>query len=213
MHRHLQSRRQIYATAGVCTHAHAFLSEGYIDGQTIECPLHQGLFHIPTGTPLSPPVTERLKTYETKVADGYVHILVQGGDYSRAALEKVVTGFSNKAMRKQEAYSGARDLVFTRTAVGAGSDHEKIVGEQRRPVRQRRELCHATCCNSVGIVGQLTRNLVIDDVVVGVVGAGSSEEVLWVEGSGGSKRLHYRILEHECIGRMVEIRDNVAVGH
>ncbi|WP_210211668.1 MULTISPECIES: non-heme iron oxygenase ferredoxin subunit [unclassified Mesorhizobium] len=71
---------RFYATAGVCTHAHAFLSEGYIDGQTIECPLHQGLFHIPTGMPLSPPVTERLKTYETKVADGYVHILVGGGD-------------------------------------------------------------------------------------------------------------------------------------
>jgi nitrite reductase/ring-hydroxylating ferredoxin subunit len=71
---------RFYATAGVCTHAHAFLSEGYIDGQTIECPLHQGLFHIPTGMPLSPPVTERLKTYETRVADGHVHIRVEGGD-------------------------------------------------------------------------------------------------------------------------------------
>ena len=67
---------KFYATSGICTHAHAFLSEGYIDGQTVECPLHQGLFHIPTGAPLSPPVTERLKTYETRVADGYVHVLV-----------------------------------------------------------------------------------------------------------------------------------------
>lgn len=69
-----------YATAGICTHAHAFLSEGYIDGRTIECPLHQGLFDIPTGAPLSPPVTERLKTFETKVSDGYVHILVNGAE-------------------------------------------------------------------------------------------------------------------------------------
>lgn len=67
---------KFYATSGICTHAHAFLSEGYIDGQTIECPLHQGLFHIPTGMPLSPPVTERLKTYETKVEGGYIHIRV-----------------------------------------------------------------------------------------------------------------------------------------
>lgn len=69
---------RFYATAGVCTHAHAFLSEGYIDGQTIECPLHQGLFHIPTGTPLSPPVTEPLKTYETKVEQGVVYVRVSG---------------------------------------------------------------------------------------------------------------------------------------
>jgi len=70
---------KFYATSGICTHAHAFLSEGYIDGQTVECPLHQGLFHIPTGTPLSPPVTERLKTYETKLDGGFVHVLVDGG--------------------------------------------------------------------------------------------------------------------------------------
>lgn len=68
---------KFYATSGICTHAHAFLSEGYIDGQTVECPLHQGLFHIPTGNPLSPPVTERLKTYETKLDGGYVHVLVE----------------------------------------------------------------------------------------------------------------------------------------
>jgi nitrite reductase/ring-hydroxylating ferredoxin subunit len=67
---------QFYATSGICTHAHAFLSEGYIDGRTVECPLHQGLFDIPTGAPLSPPVTERLKTYETKVEGGFVHVLV-----------------------------------------------------------------------------------------------------------------------------------------
>jgi nitrite reductase/ring-hydroxylating ferredoxin subunit len=67
---------KFYATSGICTHAHAFLSKGYVDGQTVECPLHQGLFRIPTGAPLSPPVTERLKTYESRVADGYVHVLV-----------------------------------------------------------------------------------------------------------------------------------------
>jgi len=70
---------RFYATAGICTHAHAFLSEGYINGQTIECPLHQGLFHIPTGKPLSPPVTEALKTYQTKIEQGTVYVLVDGG--------------------------------------------------------------------------------------------------------------------------------------
>ncbi len=65
-----------YATSDICTHAHAHLSEGYIDGETVECPLHQGLFHIPTGRPMSPPVTEPLATYRTKVEDGRVFVEV-----------------------------------------------------------------------------------------------------------------------------------------
>ncbi|MDB5550466.1 MAG: Rieske (2Fe-2S) domain protein MocE subfamily [Rhizobium sp.] len=65
-----------YATAGICTHEHAFMSEGYIDGGTIECPLHQGLFNIRTGAALSPPVTKNLKTFKTKVENGQVYVLV-----------------------------------------------------------------------------------------------------------------------------------------
>ncbi|UVC08536.1 non-heme iron oxygenase ferredoxin subunit [Rhizobium sp. TH2] len=66
-----------FATAGICTHEHAFMSEGYIDGETIECPLHQGLFNIRTGAALSPPVTKNLKTFKTKVENGQVYVLVE----------------------------------------------------------------------------------------------------------------------------------------
>src|SRR5262245_65458545 len=45
-----------YATDDRCTHARASLSEGFIEGDVIECPLHGGRFHIPTGEPLAPPV-------------------------------------------------------------------------------------------------------------------------------------------------------------
>jgi len=65
---------KLYATADICTHAHAHLSDGYVDGETVECPLHQGLFHIPTGRAMSPPVTEDLKTYPLRVEDGEVLI-------------------------------------------------------------------------------------------------------------------------------------------
>lgn len=66
-----------FATGGICTHEHAFLSEGYVDGETVECPLHQGIFNIRTGQPLSPPVTVGLKTYETKVENGDVYVRVE----------------------------------------------------------------------------------------------------------------------------------------
>ena len=65
---------KLYATADICTHAHAHLSDGYIDGETVECPLHQGLFHIPSGRAMSPPVTENLKTYPVRVEGDKVFI-------------------------------------------------------------------------------------------------------------------------------------------
>ncbi len=67
---------EYFATGGICTHEHAFLSEGYVDGGTVECPLHQGLFNIRTGQALSPPVTESLQTYKTKVEDGNVYVFI-----------------------------------------------------------------------------------------------------------------------------------------
>lgn len=57
----------LYATQDTCTHEHAFLSEGYIEGDCIECPLHQALFHIPTGEVRSAPATENLRVYAVRV--------------------------------------------------------------------------------------------------------------------------------------------------
>src|SRR6516165_5335744 len=35
-----------YATDNICTHAFARLSDGYLDGDCIECPIHQALFDV-----------------------------------------------------------------------------------------------------------------------------------------------------------------------
>lgn len=56
----------VYATSGVCTHEVALLSDGYLDGDCIECPLHQALFHVPTGEVRSPPANTPLSTYPAK---------------------------------------------------------------------------------------------------------------------------------------------------
>ncbi len=65
----------VYATSNICTHGLALLSDGYLDGDCIECPLHQGLFHVPTGEVRSPPVEEPIAVYPAK-EDGDT-ILVQ----------------------------------------------------------------------------------------------------------------------------------------
>jgi len=65
-----------YATDNRCTHARAQLSEGFIEGDTIECPLHGGRFHIPTGRPLSPPVRVAVRAYPVEVIDSEIYIRV-----------------------------------------------------------------------------------------------------------------------------------------
>jgi nitrite reductase/ring-hydroxylating ferredoxin subunit len=56
-----------YATEDECTHGAASLSEGILDGDVVECPLHFGAFHIPTGKPVAAPCSIALRTYPVSV--------------------------------------------------------------------------------------------------------------------------------------------------
>lgn len=56
-----------HATANICTHAYALLTDGFLDECIIECPLHAGRFDIRTGKALGPPVNRDLKVYRLKV--------------------------------------------------------------------------------------------------------------------------------------------------
>ena len=65
-----------YVTDDACTHGPGSLSEGYIDGDVIECNFHNGQFDIKTGEVVSPPCMIPVKTYAAKVEDGVVVIEV-----------------------------------------------------------------------------------------------------------------------------------------
>ena len=65
-----QAKGKFYATHDKCTHGDAFLSEGVVVGEVIECPLHQGRFCIKTGKALSAPVSKPIQTFETKLENG-----------------------------------------------------------------------------------------------------------------------------------------------
>ena len=56
-----------HATEAYCTHGHALLTEGYIDGAIVECPMHGGTFEIATGKAVGAPCTVPLATYVTLV--------------------------------------------------------------------------------------------------------------------------------------------------
>ena len=63
-----------YVTDDHCTHGPGSLSEGFIDGDLIECNFHQGVFNIRTGEVVQPPCMVPVKTYKTIVEDGRVYI-------------------------------------------------------------------------------------------------------------------------------------------
>ena len=65
---------EIYATDNLCTHAFALLSQGWLDGEVIECPLHGGRFEVKTGKGLGPPINDDLKTYPVRVIGDDVQV-------------------------------------------------------------------------------------------------------------------------------------------
>ena len=67
---------EIYATDNVCTHAFAVLTDGWLDGDEIECPLHAGRFNVATGKGLGPPIPCDLKTYKLRVVGDAIEIAV-----------------------------------------------------------------------------------------------------------------------------------------
>jgi len=66
----------VYATDIICTHGHARLCEGFLEGHEIECPLHQGKFDVRTGQPTCAPATEALRSYPVKVEGGRVWLAI-----------------------------------------------------------------------------------------------------------------------------------------
>jgi 3-phenylpropionate/trans-cinnamate dioxygenase ferredoxin component len=69
---------KIYATDGICTHEYADLSTGFLNEQekTVTCPLHLSVFKLDNGIPQNPPAELPLKTYNVKIEDNGVYVLI-----------------------------------------------------------------------------------------------------------------------------------------
>ncbi len=65
---------QVYVTADLCTHGPGLMSDGFQEGDEIECPFHAGRFNFITGQPTTPPCTEALRTWTALLEDGNVRI-------------------------------------------------------------------------------------------------------------------------------------------
>jgi len=58
---------EVYASSNICSHGHARLCDGFLDGHEIECPLHQGKFDVRTGQATCAPATVPVATYPVRI--------------------------------------------------------------------------------------------------------------------------------------------------
>ena len=65
---------EYFVTDDLCTHGPGSLSEGYIDGDVVECNFHNGQFNIKTGEVVAPPCMVPVRTYKAVVENGRVLI-------------------------------------------------------------------------------------------------------------------------------------------
>lgn len=68
---------EFFAVDNICTHEYACFTDGFIEGDEVECPLHQARFDIRTGKATSPPATVDLRTYPVKREGDEVYVLVE----------------------------------------------------------------------------------------------------------------------------------------
>jgi 3-phenylpropionate/trans-cinnamate dioxygenase ferredoxin subunit len=66
----------VRAVDDTCTHANVSLSEGELDGCTLECWLHGSRFDLRTGEPIGLPATVPVTVYPVRVEDGEVYVAV-----------------------------------------------------------------------------------------------------------------------------------------
>ena len=54
---------ELFAIDDTCTHQDASLADGWLDGCTVECPLHASCFDLRTGKPTGPPAKVAVRTH------------------------------------------------------------------------------------------------------------------------------------------------------
>ena len=68
---------EFFALDDTCTHEKFALTEGWIDGDVVECALHMAKFCIRTGKALCLPAQSNLTTHAVEVVDDDVWVVIE----------------------------------------------------------------------------------------------------------------------------------------
>lgn len=71
------SNQRFYAISNVCSHAEKPLERGRMSANWIACPTHGARFDLATGKALNPPAVKPIATYQVRVVDGWIEVLLQ----------------------------------------------------------------------------------------------------------------------------------------
>ena len=64
----------VHAIGDTCTHGEISLSEGFVEGETLECWAHGSQFSLVSGKPINLPAYEPVPVYPVEIIDGDVYI-------------------------------------------------------------------------------------------------------------------------------------------
>jgi len=81
---------RLFATDGICTHGNTHLGDGLIKDNIIECPKHNGRFHLADGSPARAPVCRGLATYPLEERNGRLHLNILRAGGAGARTQKTV---------------------------------------------------------------------------------------------------------------------------
>lgn len=70
----LDGQGEVHAIGDTCTHGQISLSEGFVEGGTLECWAHGSQFSLTTGVPQNLPAYEPVPVYVVEIEDGDVYI-------------------------------------------------------------------------------------------------------------------------------------------
>ncbi|MBP6507044.1 MAG: NADH:ubiquinone reductase (Na(+)-transporting) subunit F [Opitutaceae bacterium] len=90
----------LYATDGLCTHANFHLAGGLVKGKIVECPKHNGRFHLADGSPARSPVCRGLATYPLEERGGrlWLNPTLAGGAGAREPKTYPLRVVSNRSV-------------------------------------------------------------------------------------------------------------------
>jgi 3-phenylpropionate/trans-cinnamate dioxygenase ferredoxin component len=70
----LDSSGTVHAIGDTCTHGEISLSEGFVEGDTLECWAHGSQFSLSTGKPINLPAYEPVPVFEVQNVDGEIFV-------------------------------------------------------------------------------------------------------------------------------------------
>jgi 3-phenylpropionate/trans-cinnamate dioxygenase ferredoxin component len=73
----VRTEGEVFAIRDVCSHAEVPLTEGEVDGYTIECWLHGSCFDVRTGKPTNMPATVPVPVYPVKIEGDDVLVSIE----------------------------------------------------------------------------------------------------------------------------------------